>query len=518
MGSNGLVLPSSLVFLWFYDLMILSVQQFLYRSRLEQLLASDRRAMEKLLLGLVLLGGLVAWAQGCPFHCTCQNLSESLSTLCADKGLLFVPINIDRRTVELRLADNFIRTVEQQDFLNMSGLVDLTLSRNTIGFIQPFSFGDLESLRSLHLDGNRLVALREDNLSGLVNLQHLIINNNQLASIVASAFDHFLATLEDLDLSFNNLQRVPWGAIGGMGNLHTLNLDHNLIEHVDAGTFGELLKLARLDMTSNRLQTLPPDPLFARSQAGLVTPTAYAPLVALNFGGNPLHCNCQLLWLRRLARDDDMETCATPAPLAGRYFWRVPEEEFVCEPPLITRHTHKVWVLEGQRATLKCRAIGDPEPEIHWVSPRDRMVSNCSRVTSYGNGTLDILVATAGDDGAYTCFAANAAGESTARAELRIIPLPHRGDGNGNGNGNGTAPRLPHAGPGRTPGSSDISTSTRPLVNGTEGRRERQGAVSVGDVTGTAALVRWTAPASRHAVWMYQIQYNSSVDDTLVYR
>ncbi|XP_078060801.1 leucine-rich repeat and fibronectin type-III domain-containing protein 4-like [Mustelus asterias] len=466
----------------------------------------DGPAMDRLLLGLVLAGSLAAVTEACPFHCTCQNLSESLSTLCANKGLLFIPINIDRRTVELRLADNFIRAVEQRDFLNMSGLVDLTLSRNTISFIQPFAFADLESLRSLHLDSNRLAALREDNLSGMVNLQHLIVNNNQLTSIVASAFDDFLLTLEDLDLSFNNLQTVPWEAVRGMVNLHTLNLDHNLIEYVMAGTFAELFKLARLDMTSNRLQTLPPDSLFARSQTGVVSPTPYTSTITLSFGGNPLHCNCELLWLRRLVREDDMETCATPAHLSGKYFWYIPEEEFVCEPPLITRHTHKVWILEGQRATLKCRAIGDPEPAVHWVSPEDKIVSNSSRVTSYRNGTLDILVTTVRDGGTYTCFATNAAGESTALADLRIIPLPHRG--------NGTV-RVPH----RDPGSSDITTSNKPsAANGTEGRRGPDRTVAVLDVTATTALVRWPAAKPQHGVWMYQIQYNSSVDETLVYR
>ncbi|XP_051901194.1 leucine-rich repeat and fibronectin type-III domain-containing protein 2-like [Pristis pectinata] len=461
--------------------------------------------MGGLLVGWLLVGSLAAGGWACPFHCTCQNLSESLSTLCANKGLLFVPLNIDRRTVELRLADNFIRVVEQQDFLNMSGLVDLTLSRNTISFIQPFAFGDLESLRSLHLDSNRLTAIQDDNFSGLVNLQHLIVNNNQLISIVETAFDDFLLTLEDLDLSFNNLQKVPWEAIQRMDNLHTLNLDHNLIEHIMAGTFAELFKLARLDMTSNRLQTLPPDSLFARSQTGVINPTPFTPTIALNFGGNPLHCNCELLWLRRLMREDDMETCATPAHLAGKYFWYIPEEEFVCEPPLITRHTHKVWILEGQRATLKCRAIGDPEPAVHWVSPQDKIISNSSRLTSYRNGTLDILVTTVRDDGSYTCFATNAAGESTAQADLKIIPLPHRG--------NGTV-RVLH----RDPGSSDISTSTKPLVNGTDVRREQDKAVSVVDVTATTALVRWAGAKSLQVVWMYQIQYNSSVDETLVYR
>ncbi|XP_068164151.1 leucine-rich repeat and fibronectin type-III domain-containing protein 4 [Antennarius striatus] len=504
-----------------------------------------------------LIGAGETWGvvSACPFHCVCRNLSESLSTLCADKGLLFVPPHVDRRTVELRLADNFIMEVGGKDFVNMTGLVDLTLSRNTIHLIRPMAFADLESLRSLHLDGNRLTILGPRDLAGLVNLQHLIVNNNQLLKVSVQAFDDFLLTLEDLDMSYNNLRRVPWESIQNMASLHTLNLDHNLIDHIAEGAFGELYKLARLDMTSNRLRTLPPDPLFARSQTGAISPTPYNAVISLNFGGNPLHCNCELLWLRRLIRGDDMETCATPAHLAGRYFWSIPEEEFTCEPPLITRHTNKLWVLEGQRATLKCRAIGDPEPVIHWVSPDDRIVANSSRTSSFSNGTLDILVTVARDDGAYTCIAINAAGEATATVDLKIIPLPHRGGPGGNAgsnNVNGKNNRNVTNGILRSdPGSSDISTGKNGGINNGGGRggdvedeeadkasevelagagggsveeteedEEEGRMVGVQGVTASSAQVRWDlgrlSPA--YVVWMYQIQYNCTVDETLIYR
>ncbi|XP_038130707.1 leucine-rich repeat and fibronectin type-III domain-containing protein 4 [Cyprinodon tularosa] len=512
-----------------------------------------------------LIGAGETWGvvSACPFHCVCRNLSESLSTLCADKGLLFVPPHVDRRTVELRLADNFITEVGGNDFVNMTGLVDLTLSRNTIHQIRPMAFADLESLRSLHLDGNRLTTLGPKDLAGLTNLQHLIVNNNQLVKVSVEAFDDFLLTLEDLDMSYNNLRRVPWESIQNMASLHTLNLDHNLIDNIAEGVFGELYKLARLDMTSNRLRTLPPDPFFARSQTGAISPTPYNAVISLNFGGNPLHCNCELLWLRRLIRGDDMETCATPTHLAGRYFWSIPEEEFTCEPPLITRHTHKLWVLEGQRATLKCRAIGDPEPIIHWVSPDDRIVSNSSRTSSFSNGTLDILVTVARDDGAYTCIAINAAGEATAAVDLKIIPLPHRGGVGGNTGVNavnGKNNRNVTSGILRTdPGSSDISTGKNGGINNGAGRGAEAEDGNVGDgeanegesgkssegeradggsmeddegteeegrmvgvqgVTSTSAQVQWDLGrlSEAYVVWMYQIQYNCTADETLIYR
>lgn len=64
--------------------------------------------MERLLLCMMLAVAMAVRAQICPKRCVCQILSPNLATLCAKKGLLFVPPNIDRHTVELRLADNFV--------------------------------------------------------------------------------------------------------------------------------------------------------------------------------------------------------------------------------------------------------------------------------------------------------------------------------------------------------------------------------------------------------------------------
>lgn len=458
--------------------------------------------MEKLLCG-ILVFGMAAVIHACPKYCVCQNLSESLGTLCPSKGLLFVPVDIDRRTVELRLGGNFIINISRQDFANMTGLVDLTLSRNTISYIQPFSFIDLESLRSLHLDSNRMMTLGDDIFRGLLNLQHLIMNNNQLSSISDDAFDDFVPTLEDLDLSYNNLGGVPWEAVRKMVNLHQLSLDHNLISFITEGTFTDLNKLARLDLTSNRLKKLPPDPIFARSQLYDIETTPFSPPLSLSFGGNPLHCNCELVWLRRLEREDDMETCASPPPLKGKYFWHVQEGEFVCEPPLITQHTHRLLVLEGQTASLKCKAIGDPAPVIHWVAPDDQIIGNSSRTIIYDNGTLDILITTSKDYGTFTCIADNAAGESTANIELSIIQLPHLSNGTGR-----AAPPKSRL--------SDITSSTR--SNRGEVKTAPERAVAVSEISTTSALVKWSVSKSAPKVKMYQLQYNCSDDEVLIYR
>lgn len=59
---------------------------------------------------------------------------------------------------------------------------------------------------------NRLTRIGNDTFSGMSKLHHLILNNNQLVMIHQGAFNDLLA-LEELDLSYNNLDSIPWEAI-----------------------------------------------------------------------------------------------------------------------------------------------------------------------------------------------------------------------------------------------------------------------------------------------------------------
>ncbi|XP_023667881.1 leucine-rich repeat and fibronectin type III domain-containing protein 1-like protein [Paramormyrops kingsleyae] len=436
----------------------------------------------------------------CPKRCTCQNLPPSYTVLCAKTGLLFVPPSIDRRTAELRLMDNFITTLHHRDFANMSSLIHLALSRNTISQIKPYAFSDLQDLHALHLDGNRLTAVDDTHFQGLVSLHHLILSNNQLQHITEGAFQDFLETLEDLDLSYNNLVHIPWETVGLLVSVNTLSFDHNLIDFVPEGIFSNLHKLARLDMTSNKLKKIPPDPLFLRIPVYAKMKGSPLTALVLSFGGNPLHCNCELVWLRRLTREDDLETCATPRELAGKYFWTIREEEFVCEPPMITRHTSKMFVMAGQEVSLRCKSVGDPEPTIHWVNPEGKLIGNTSRTISYDNGSLDILATTVKDSGIFTCIASNAAGEATTPVELVVNPSPH------------FDPKLqPELGP------SDIPTSIKSNTSSSHPWPDQQ-LVRVSELSSSSATIHWPPQSHIPGLRMYQIQYNSSADDILIYR
>ncbi|XP_074023727.1 leucine-rich repeat and fibronectin type-III domain-containing protein 3-like isoform X3 [Numenius arquata] len=447
-----------------------------------------RRRMAKLLVPLVMLGA-VAGSHRCPPRCLCPAAAPNPTLLCARTGLLAVPPTLDRGAVELRLADNFIGAVGRSDFANMSSLVHLTLSRNGLRRLAPGAFADLRALRALHLDGNRLPALSGPQLRGLASLRHLILANNQLAAIEPAAFAAFAATVEDLDLSHNNLPALPWEAVAAMASLATLTLDHNLLERVPAGAVARLPRLARLDLTANRLRALPPVP-------GPPGPSLVA-------GGNPLHCNCELLWLRRLTAPGRLESCASPPPLAGRLLWAVPEEELACRAPAIAGAVAQpAAVLEGQPLRLGCAAAGDPPPALHWLGPDGRLVQNGSRRALGADGSLELRVATLRDHGAFTCVASNAAGEAAARVEVAVLPLPvPHGDGEGG--------EAEAAGP----GPSDMARA-----GGNESRATGERRVVAAEVTGSSARIRWLPQRHVPGIRVFQVQYNSSLDDTFVYR
>ncbi|NXW86830.1 LFN1L protein, partial [Alopecoenas beccarii] len=459
--------------------------------------------MERLLFCLLVISAATE-AMMCPKRCMCQNLAPSFTILCTKTGLLFVPPSIDRRTAELRLMDNFITTLRRKDFANMTNLIHLTLSRNTISQIMPYAFFDLKGLHALHLDSNRLTYINEDHFKGLINLRHLILSNNQLNYISPGSLDDFTETIEDLDLSYNNLVNVPWETIAKLTNVNTVSLDHNLIEFVPEGIFSNLHKLARLDMTSNKLKKIPPDPLFSRIPVYAKSKGSPLSSLVLSFGGNPLHCNCELVWLRRLTREDDLETCASPPELMGKYFWSIKEEEFVCEPPMITHRTPRLTATEGQGVSLKCKAVGDPDPYVRWIAPDGKLVSNTSRTVSYENGTLDILVASLTDKGTFTCIASNAAGESTAPVELLVTPYPNLANST-------------NCDKDAEPGPSDILISAKSsFPNDTKAQQDK--AVVVAELTASSALIQWPPQHHLPGIRVYQIQYNSSADDILVYR
>uniref|UniRef100_A0A8C4NE01 FLII actin remodeling protein n=1 Tax=Eptatretus burgeri TaxID=7764 RepID=A0A8C4NE01_EPTBU len=174
---------------------------------------------------------------------SCNNLSE-------------VPRELDnaRNLLVLNLSQNNITTLHSRLFVNLTDLLFLDLSHNRLDILPP-QMRRLSHLQTLILNDNPLLHAQLRQLQAMLNLQVLHLRNTQRTANNLPASLEPLQQLADVDLSNNELVRVP-ECLYTLCTLKRLNLSDNLITElsqcVDHWTRIETLNLSR-----NRLTSLP---------------------------------------------------------------------------------------------------------------------------------------------------------------------------------------------------------------------------------------------------------------------
>ncbi|NXU68438.1 MFHA1 protein, partial [Horornis vulcanius] len=129
----------------------------------------------------------------------------------------------------------------------------LSLRRNRLGRLPAAALRHLGRLAELDLSHNRLRGLGDGAaLAGLRGLRKLSLSHNELGAEGPGLPPRLaeLGCLEELDLSFNRLRRLPEG-LGRLRHLRTLDVDHNLLPSFPAPLL-ELAALEELDCSGNR--------------------------------------------------------------------------------------------------------------------------------------------------------------------------------------------------------------------------------------------------------------------------
>ncbi|KAK0680713.1 MFHA1 protein, partial [Pygoscelis papua] len=135
----------------------------------------------------------------------------------------------------------------------LSGLRVLSLRRNRLGRLPAAALRHLGRLAELDLSHNRLRGLGDGGaLAGLRGLRKLSLSHNELGAEGPGLPPRLaeLGRLEELDLSFNRLRRLPEG-LGRLRHLRALDVDHNLLPSFPAPLL-ELVALEELDCSGNR--------------------------------------------------------------------------------------------------------------------------------------------------------------------------------------------------------------------------------------------------------------------------
>ncbi|NWV56759.1 LIGO3 protein, partial [Daphoenositta chrysoptera] len=311
-----------------------------------------------------------------------------------------------RNLKSLEVGDNDLVYISQRAFSGLLGLEQLTIERCNLTSISAESLSYLQNLEVLRLRHLSISALEDQNFKKLYNLLQLEIDNWPLLEEVSPTSFQGL-NLTSLSITYTNITAVPAAALRNLVYLRYLNLSYNPISTVLKGSFKDLIRLQELHIVGALLV-------------------------------NPLACDCRLLWIlqrrKTLNFDGQQPMCSSPPEIQGNALRDFPDsvlfEYFTCQKPKIRdRKLQHVTAREGQSVSFLCRADGEPDPSIAWVSPQHRMITTRStgRATVLPGGTLEIRFAQVQDSGTYICIASNAGGNDTYFATLTVKGRPADG-------------------------------------------------------------------------------------------
>ncbi|NXX04655.1 MFHA1 protein, partial [Larus smithsonianus] len=153
----------------------------------------------------------------------------------------------------LNLSGRGLEELPEEVGAALSGLRVLSLRRNRLGRLPAAALRHLSRLAELDLSHNRLRGLGDGGaLAGLRGLRKLSLSHNELGAEGPGLPPRLaeLGRLEELDLSFNRLRRLPEG-LGHLRHLRALDVDHNLLPSFPAPLL-ELAALEELDCSGNR--------------------------------------------------------------------------------------------------------------------------------------------------------------------------------------------------------------------------------------------------------------------------
>lgn len=227
----------------------------------------------------------------CPRFCTCaRNINSYLVATCSrlDPGLQKFGLDITDLVVTdvgpkypIFLGPDFFLQ------LGLKHVSSIKISNCTIDDMHVDAFNGLDELYSVNLTNVGLSLIKPDTFAKSKKLRLLTISGNDL-SVMSSV--HYLlksSTIEELDLSRNNLMELNPSAFSKLSNIVYINLANNNLKEIPAHVFDSVETIEELVLSHNQLKELPAD-IFNRTALAILN-LAYNEFTGdLHFGNSDL--------------------------------------------------------------------------------------------------------------------------------------------------------------------------------------------------------------------------------------
>ncbi|KAK4299276.1 hypothetical protein Pmani_028450 [Petrolisthes manimaculis] len=157
----------------------------------------------------------------------------------------------------LNMSLNGISKLEDKAMFGMYSLEVLDISGNLLTALPPELFQENKRLTKLYIRNNSVSVLAPGLFTGLSLLLELELTDNQLTNTwVNSETFTDLLRLASLDLSNNRITRLDAATFRDLTNLQVLKLRQNMIETISDYTFSGLHRLHTLQLSENRLKVV----------------------------------------------------------------------------------------------------------------------------------------------------------------------------------------------------------------------------------------------------------------------
>ncbi|KAI3355418.1 hypothetical protein L3Q82_018259 [Scortum barcoo] len=155
---------------------------------------------------------------------------------------------------ELDLGGNAIETIENNAFRSLKGLKILSLGRNKLKSV-PAAIRNLTTLEELDLSSNQIRSLTCHDFTNLTKLRHLSLYQNSIPTLQGCVFKD-LIRLQFLKLQTSHISDLKDAFQKHLPNLIQLQLNGNKLTTIKKGDFSGLRSLQNLSLYNNEIKII----------------------------------------------------------------------------------------------------------------------------------------------------------------------------------------------------------------------------------------------------------------------